>query len=71
MSEQVYVTKRGKVYHTDRGCEWLYSTQSVALYMGRAVHDVRSVPLAKVGKRPQCRVCANGGTSPKRESGRV
>ena len=66
MSEQVYVTKRGKVYHTDRHCTWLSSTQSVAWYIGRTTHEVRGVPLATVGKRPLCRVCANGGTSPLR-----
>lgn len=67
--EMVYMSKKGKVYHTNRNCEWMNQTRSIAFVLGRKVHPLQTVKPGEVGRRTPCRVCANGGESPKRGNG--
>lgn len=64
--ETVWISKRGKVYHTDRDCLWMTTTRSSARSLGRTVHPLQEVRVSEVGRRVACRVCINGGESPKR-----
>ena len=67
--ESVYITKRGKVWHTSRDCKWLRAAHDNAVGLGRAVYPVREVTRREVGRRAPCRVCRNGGEPPKRGKG--
>lgn len=64
--ETVYMSKRGKVYHTNRNCRWMRNTRDVAETLGRKIHPLMAVTPDKAGRRVACRVCANGGESPRR-----
>lgn len=67
--ETVYISKRGKVYHSNRNCLWLRNTRDLAEMLGRRIHPVMAVTPGEAGRRVACRVCANGGESPKRGKG--
>lgn len=70
LMERVFISKKGKVYHTDPDCRWMGTTRANARTLGRTVHPLREVAPSEVGRRTPCRVCLNGGESPKRGKGK-
>lgn len=67
--ETVWISKRGKVYHTDRDCLWMRNTRKSASLLGREVHPLQEVKPSEVGRRVECRVCRNAGEPPLRGPG--